>query len=103
MQGIFQYPHIHESEDGSACLENWPRIRVAQIVMDHIGRAWSPDEISRQYPHLSLAEIHAALAYYYDHQEEIDREIHAEVREANGVASASRQFPLAMKLAALAR
>jgi hypothetical protein len=32
----------------------------------------SPEEISFQHPHLSLAQIHAALSYYYDHQQEID-------------------------------
>jgi len=29
----------------------------------------------RQYPYLTLAQVHAALTYYYDHQEEMDRDI----------------------------
>jgi uncharacterized protein (DUF433 family) len=49
------------------------RSRVSQIVVDH--RQMSPEEIVEQYPHLTLADVHAALAYYYDHREEIDREI----------------------------
>ena len=35
----------------------------------------SVDEIHEELPHLSLAQIHSALAYYFDHQAEIDRDI----------------------------
>ena len=33
------------------------------------------DEILQALPHLSAAQVHAALAYYHDHQEDIDRDI----------------------------
>lgn len=33
------------------------------------------DEILQSLPHLTLAQVHAALAYYFDHQKQIDREI----------------------------
>ena len=50
------------------------RIRVQDIVAwFELGR--SPDEIASAYPHITLADVHAALAYYYDHREEIDRQI----------------------------
>jgi uncharacterized protein (DUF433 family) len=49
------------------------RSRVSQIVVDH--RQMSAEEIVREYPHLKLADVHAALAYYYDHRQQIDREI----------------------------
>ena len=50
------------------------RIRVQDIV------AWtelrrSPDEIVDGYPHITLGDVYAALAYYHDHREEIDRQI----------------------------
>ena len=41
------------------------------IAADHLGHGWSAYQIAEQYPHLRLAEIHSALAYYYDHAEEI--------------------------------
>ena len=78
MPTVLHYPHILEETDRAPCLERWPRVRVSQIAMDHLGRAWSSEEIARQYPHLSLSEIHSALAYYFDHQEEIDQEIKQE-------------------------
>ena len=49
------------------------RSRVSQIVVDH--QHLTPEEIVATYPHLTLADVHAALAYYYDHQEQIDAEI----------------------------
>src|SRR5687768_2813633 len=49
------------------------RSRVSQIVVDH--RIMSPEEIVETYSHLTLADVHAALAYYYDNQAEIDAEI----------------------------
>jgi uncharacterized protein (DUF433 family) len=60
------YPHIVKKAGLPACLADWPRIRVAQIVADHLGHGWSAEEILRQYPHLAPAEVHAALAYYFD-------------------------------------
>jgi uncharacterized protein (DUF433 family) len=102
MSTTFYYPHIRGGFGEPACLERWPRIRVAQIAMDHLARAWSSEEISRQYPHLALSEIHSALAYYFDHQEEIDAEIQSEIKQTDAAARLSRVSPLAVKLATLA-
>ena len=41
----------------------------------------SPEEIAREYPHLSLAGVYAALAYYHANQAEIEAELAAEVTE----------------------
>ncbi|MBI5305002.1 MAG: DUF433 domain-containing protein [Chloroflexi bacterium] len=49
------------------------RIRVQDVVIWHETMAMSPDEIADQFD-LTLAEIHAALAYYYDHIKEIRRD-----------------------------
>jgi hypothetical protein len=37
----------------------------------------SADEIVDAYPHLTLADVYAALAYYHDHRDEIHRHIEA--------------------------
>ncbi len=75
------YGHIEVDERGVAWLPE-ARTRVREIVIDKVGLGHSPEEIQRQHPHLSLAQIHAALAYYYDHQREIDAEIEASWRRA---------------------
>lgn len=71
------YPHIEKPTDGTARLTAHPRIRVAQIARNYLLHGWSPEEIRRHHPCLSLAEAHAAMLYYLDHEEEI----HAEIRE----------------------
>jgi uncharacterized protein (DUF433 family) len=51
------------------------RIRVQDVVIWHEEGGRSPDEIVSQYPHLALADVYAALAYYYDRRDEIRRQI----------------------------
>jgi uncharacterized protein (DUF433 family) len=50
------------------------RIRVQDIVL-WTEQGQFPDEIVSSFPQLSLADVHAALTYYYDHRDEIDRQI----------------------------
>ena len=89
MPTLLTYPHIEKPDGEPARLERLPRVRVAQIVMDYLGHGWSADEIHRQHPHLSLAEIHAALGYYFDHADEIEAEIETEWREAERTATSA--------------
>src|SRR3989338_7518002 len=42
----------------------------------------SPEEIARKFGHLSLAQVHAALAYYHLNREEIDADLAAKTEEA---------------------
>lgn len=53
------------------------RITVHDVVVWHERLGLSADEIASEYG-LSLADVYAALAYYYDHREEIDRAIRAD-------------------------
>jgi len=58
---------------GKPCIAG-TRIRVQDIVI-RIELGESPDEIVQAYPQLTLADIHAALAYYYDNRAAIDQQI----------------------------
>ena len=51
------------------------RIRVQDIYICHELHGMSPDEIVDAYPHITLADVHAALAYYYDHRDAIQQAI----------------------------
>jgi uncharacterized protein (DUF433 family) len=35
----------------------------------------APDEIALEYPHLTLAQVHAALAYYHANRDEIEADL----------------------------
>ena len=54
------------------------RVRVLDIVTWSEHQGMTPDEIVSQVPSLSLAEVHVALAYYFEHIEEIQEEMRAE-------------------------
>jgi uncharacterized protein (DUF433 family) len=53
------------------------RIRVEDIVVWHERLNRSADEIVSRYPQLTLADVYAALAYYYDHRDQIDAQMNA--------------------------
>jgi hypothetical protein len=97
------YPHILKHPEAPARLECQPRTRVAMIVADYVYRGWSAEEIARQYRYLSLAQIHAALTYYFDHREEIEDELLAEDREVEAWRLAHPTAPLLLRLKAQAR
>ena len=69
-------PHITKTAavcGGKACIAGH-RIRVMDIVVLHEMRGMSAKEIVEEFPGISLADVHAALAYYFDNIEEIEHE-----------------------------
>ncbi len=59
---------------GKPCIAG-TRIRVQDVMVWHELQGLTADEIVAQFPQLTLAGVHAALAYYHDHREEIRQEI----------------------------
>jgi uncharacterized protein (DUF433 family) len=49
-----------------------------------------PEEIVQKFGHLSLAQVHAALAYYHANREEIDADLEAEARATEALERADR-------------
>jgi uncharacterized protein (DUF433 family) len=62
---------------GKACITGH-RVRVLDIVGWHEHQGMTPDEIVSHFPTITLADVHAALAYYFDHIEEIQQEMRTE-------------------------
>jgi Protein of unknown function (DUF433) len=93
------YPHIDRLPGDFARLQRLPRIRVMQIVMDYLAYGWSVEEMYRQHPYLQLAEIYAAMGYYFDNQTEIDAEIKAEWEQVkiDRAAAGNSTFALRMQ------
>ena len=77
--------------------------KVVEVVLDKMAHNSSPEEMHEQYPHLSLAQIHAALSFYYEHQSEIDVQILREWNEVKELAANQSDSPLRQKLRALKR
>ena len=76
--------HILLDENGVAWIDD-TNVKVIEVVLDKMAHGSSPEEMAFQYPHLSLSQIHAALAYYYDHQSELEADIERRRREANEI------------------
>ncbi len=93
--------HIWLDERGRPWIDD-TNIKVIEVALDKIAYGWSPEEMYEQHAaYLSLAQIHAALAYYYDHKEEIDAEIERQGREYDeGLAAQRKNSPLYEKLRA---
>ena len=66
--------HIEVDAKGEARIAG-SRIKVSGLVQDSKFYGWGVPELHEQFPHLTLAQIHAAFVYYHDHQEEIDQAI----------------------------
>ncbi|MEX1018100.1 MAG: DUF433 domain-containing protein [Litorilinea sp.] len=66
------------------------RIKVGQIALEYERLGWTPDQIIDAHPHLTLVQVHAALAYYYEHQAEIDVEL---ANAQKLVAELRRRYP----------
>ncbi len=72
-------------------------LRVQDIAVAHVYKGYSPEEVVRQYPTVNLAQVHAALAYYYDHKADIDRQIEEDekfLREAKEKGLGQRHPPV---------
>jgi uncharacterized protein (DUF433 family) len=54
------------------------RITVQNIVIWHERGGLTPDEITSQHAGITLADVHAALAFYWDHADEIRAQIQAD-------------------------
>jgi len=76
---VVSYPHIEMNADGFPVISG-TTTKVVEIVQDHLAHHWNAEEIQRQYPYLSRAQIHAALTYYYDHQREIEQDVERRLR-----------------------
>src|SRR4051794_40278063 len=89
-QHITKTPGVCE---GKACIAGH-RIRVMDVVAWHEMRGMCPEEIAHAFPGITLADVHAALAYYFDNREEIEADFR---RERETAESLRHLFPSALQ------
>jgi uncharacterized protein (DUF433 family) len=76
------------------------RIKVRHVAVWHEQGGMSPAAIAAAYPTITLAQVHAALAYYYDHREAIQTAIAEEERFVEEMKARSGPSKLQEKLKA---
>jgi uncharacterized protein (DUF433 family) len=74
------------------------RVRVQDIYVDAEVAGKTPDEIVAAFPHLTLAQVHAALAYYFDHRQDILNEMREDEDFVARMKSRTGPGPLEQKL-----
>jgi len=82
--------HIRRDERGVAWVAE-TNTKVVEVAMDQAAYGWDAEEIHAAHPHLSLAQIHAALSYYHDHKAEFDGQMQRQLencRRLGGEAAA---------------
>lgn len=70
------YPHITRSRSILSGIPVVTGTRTpVRAIAGYYQMGMSTDEILQSLPHLTLAQLHAALAFYFDHQKQIDRDL----------------------------
>ena len=77
-----------------------PTTKVIELILEKMAYGWSPEELHFQHPYLTLGQIHSALAYYWDHQEELDRDIERRLERADRIQREMQPTPLVARLKA---
>jgi uncharacterized protein (DUF433 family) len=75
-------------------------MKVIELVLAHLAYGWSAEELHFQYPYLSLGQIYSALAYYWDHREELDKDIEKRLKTVNELRQSTMTSPLRARLKA---
>lgn len=78
------YEHVVIDESGTPFIDG-TTMKVVELVLEMHAYGWSPYELQFQHPYLTLGQIHSALAYYWNHKEELDRDIERRLERAEQI------------------
>src|SRR2546423_46663 len=89
--------HVVIDDNGVARIDG-TRMKVIHLVKAMVSRQLNTEQLRDEFPDLSLAQIHAALSYYYDHQAQIDAQIKEDTTEYEVERSNAGPSPLREKI-----
>ncbi len=71
------HPYIAADKDycGGSPVIAGTKFPVRSVVNYVLRQGITPEELVKEFSHLTLAQVYDALSYYYDHKKEIDREL----------------------------
>lgn len=67
-------PHVFKDRDEVVWIDD-SGYRVIDLAREHLAHGWSAEVLQENHPDLDLAQIHAALAWFYDHEREMMEEM----------------------------
>jgi uncharacterized protein (DUF433 family) len=92
-----RYEHI-VLNDARVPVISGTTMKVVELVLAQAAYGWGADELRNQFPHLTLGQIHSALAYYWDHREEFEADIEHRLEKANRIQKEMSSPPLVARL-----
>ncbi|MBI4673166.1 MAG: DUF433 domain-containing protein [Chloroflexi bacterium] len=92
-----RYEHVILNEQNTPIIAS-TNMKVIELVLDHIAYGWSPEELHFQHPYLSMGQVHSALAYYWDHKEELDQDIQRRLEKVEELRKSTPIPPLIERL-----
>lgn len=99
MHNVATHIQIRANRDGQdRAFIDETRVRVQDVAMMAELQGYSPDQIAEALPQLTLAQVHAAMSYYFDHREQIqqelreDEELVEQLRGRNGPGALDRRL-----------
>ena len=101
MPTAVDYRPIAINENGRAVVAG-TRFKVHYIAEAHLG-GQSPAQICEHHDGLTLAQVHAALSYYYEHKAELDAEIERGRQDVERLRKETENSPLREKLRAMGK
>jgi uncharacterized protein (DUF433 family) len=75
-------------------------MKVIELVLEKTAYGWSPEELHFQHPYLTLGQIYSALAYYWDHRAELDRDIEQRRKLVDSIQQTIKPSPLIARIKA---
>lgn len=92
-----RYRHITLEDNGVPVIDG-TTMKVVELVLEQSAHGWSPEELHFQHPYLTLGQIHSALAYYWDHKDELDRDIEQRLARVEQLRLRAEPIPLYERL-----
>jgi uncharacterized protein (DUF433 family) len=89
-------------ENGMAWIEG-TATKVVEVALTKKVSGLTPEELRAELPHLSLAQVYAALAYYHAHRNDLDAEMQRREQWAEEMASQAGESPFVKRLQAMGK
>lgn len=93
------YEHVVIDEKGVPVIAG-TTMKLVELVAEKMAYGWSPEELHFQHPYLTLGQVYSALAYYWDHAEDLHKDIDRRLHQIDQTRKAAGPSPLAARLKA---
>src|SRR2546421_2563550 len=91
--------HIRLDAKGVAWIDD-TNVKVIEVILEHLAHGSSAEEIHLQHPHLSLAQIYSAFAFYFDHRTELEADLERRAAEVDALRVQAKNQPSRKELLA---